>query len=533
MIKTMIRHHQGMTTVVILLAIISSALETGANLILIYAINAIVAHKLNLFMMMLGGMIAAYLVYWLTAYYKNVLEEILIQRENHRIRKIYIQKQIANSFSNQIQTETSINLLTNDILLYDQQYLQGFFRLFNCIFGIVFASAALVTLHWSLFLLSIVMTVCLMLLPKLVGARLQRTSKKISENNDQLLKVLNDWFAGYKDLLWNKSITQLWKQSQPAFNKLENSYVDQKRAQQTATQFGAFINIFSQAAIISLAGILAINGIVSLGVVMSAGNLAFQLFGAVSVATDSIILLQSGTGLRDKLVTAITPITDTSDQGKLNFDNVESINAHDLSYTYGNGLTIKYPDFNVEHGDKVLITGPSGSGKTTLINLLSGRLKNYQGSLTLNQHAFTDFNNRSFLNTIGLQPQQYHIFNSSIMNNVTLYDDKFNSDKVTESLQKAQLETKIASLPDGLNTKISESSNVISGGEMQRVSLARFFIRNKPMLIVDEGTSALDKECAEQVMHLLTSRPDLTLFVITHSIDQDVLGMFNKHIKLQ
>ena len=532
MIKTMMYHHRGMSTMVILLAIISSAIQTIANLILIYAINAIVTHKLNLFIEMLVLMLVSYGLYWVTGYYKNVLEEVLIQRENHRIRHAYINNQIANSFSNKKSAETSINLLTNDILLYDQQYLQGFFSLFNCIFGIVFASIALITLHWSLFLLSIVMTICLMLLPKLVGKNLQRTTKRISDNNDNLLKVLNDWFAGSKDLLWNNAITQLWQQPQSAFNNLEKSYINQKRAQQTVTQFGAFINILSQVSIISLAGILAIHGIVSLGVVMSAGNLAFQLFGAVSIATNSIILLQSGTSLRDKLKKETEDNSNNMDQGKLKFNDIKNITAHNLSYIFKDGTTIKYPDFRVKYGDKILITGPSGSGKTTLINLLSGHLKDYNGSLTLNGFEYSSLSNQSLLNTIGLQPQHYHIFNDSIQNNVILYDNEINRDDLAKSLESAELFTKVNSLPNGVNTKIDETSGIFSGGEMQRVSLARFFIRNKPMLIVDEGTSALDKDRARDVMRLLTSRPNLTLFVVTHSIDKDVLGMFNKHIEL-
>lgn len=191
-----------------------------------------------------------------------------------------------------------INVVTNDVLLFDQQYLKGFYELFNCIFGIVFSAIALVYLHWSLLLLSIVMTVCLLLVPKIVGKRLRTTTKNISNNNDELLKKLNDWTKGYKDLLWNGALFQLWNQTRHQFHKLENSYVDQKKAQQTAAQLGAFINIVAQAAIIALAGYLAIKSIVSIGVVMSAGNLAFQLFGSVSVATDSIILLQSGSSIK-------------------------------------------------------------------------------------------------------------------------------------------------------------------------------------------------------------------------------------------
>ena len=133
---------------------------------------------------------------------------------------------------------------------------------------------------------------------------------------------------------------------------------------------------------------------------------------------------------------------------------------------------------------------------------------------------------------IGLQPQHYHIFSDTILNNIALYNDNFSRSDVSQAIEKAQLTDKIASLPQGMDTEIGESTEVISGGEMQRVSLARFFLRYQPILIVDEGTSALDKKNAAEVMDILTSEPKLTLFVITHSIDDDVLNKFNKHIQL-
>lgn len=531
--KKIVKKHPILMLLVTLLTASTNALETVANLILIFAINAIVARKVTLFIILLSTMILGYLIHWITGYYTNILEEKLIQRENHDIRKKYIENQMSRALKTKLDPDNIINVVTNDILLFNQQYLKGFYKLFNCIFGIIFASIALISLHWSLFLLSIILTVLLMLLPKLVGKSLRTTTSNISNSNDELLKKLNDWTKGYSDLLWNNSLSQLWNQTRDSFHTLEDSYVDQRKAQQTAIQFGAFMNIAAQAIIIALAGYLAIKNIVSIGVVMSAGNLAFQLFGAVSVSTDSIILLQSGSSINDKLVSLTKNISvDSSEKYSDTLTNIKSIELHDLSYTYKNGTEIKYPNITVNKGDKVLITGPSGSGKATQINLLNGRLSNYNGSIKLNNIEYSLFNNISFLNIFSLQPQNYHIFNDTISKNITLYNDNYNSEQIDLAIKKAQLSEKVASLPEGINTQIGSENEVFSGGELQRISLARFFIRKRPILIVDEETSALDKNNAYKVMNLLTQDKNLTLFVITHSIDNDVLDMFNKHISL-
>lgn len=535
MIKKMIKKHPIFILLVTVLTIATNALETVANLILIYAINTIVDRKVKLFLLLLALMLLGYLVHWVTGYYTNVLEEKLIQKENHDIRQKYMKNQMSIALEKNLDADKMINVVTNDVLLFDQQYLKGFYKLFNCIFGIVFSAIALVYLHWSLLVLSIVMTICLLFVPKLVGKRLSTTTKNISNRNDELLKKLNDWTKGYKDLLWNNALFQLWNQIHHQFHNLEDSYVDQKKAQQTAAQLGAFVNIAAQAMIIALAGYLAIRGIVSIGVVMSAGNLAFQLFGAVSVATDSIILLQSGASIKDK-IESLTKDVHVNDSEKKNnqaaLKDIKNIKLSNLAYTYENGTQINYPDISINKGDKVVITGPSGSGKTTLINLLTGRMSNYTGSLKLNGIEYSSFNKVSFLKIFGIQPQKYHIFNDTISQNITLSTENYTSEQIEVAIQKAQLTQKVSTLPKGLDTVISSESETLSGGELQRVSLARFFIRERPVLIVDEGTSALDKKNAEKVMNILVRNKDLTLFVITHSIDQSILKLFNKHINL-
>lgn len=159
-------------------------------------------------------------------------------------------------------------------------------------------------------------------------------------------------------------------------------------------------------------------------------------------------------------------------------------------------------------------------------------MNNYNGSLKLNDIEYSNFNKISFLKVFGIQPQKYHIFNDTISRNITLSNGNYNQEQIDRAIQKAQLTQKVSTLPKGLDTLISSGSETLSGGELQRVSLARFFIRKRPVLIVDEGTSALDKKNAEKVMDVLVKNKELTLFVITHSIDQSILRLFNKQIDL-
>lgn len=165
------------------------------------------------------------------------------------------------------------------------------------------------------------------------------------------------------------------------------------------------------------------------------------------------------------------------------------IEIKDLSYAYGEKLVLKNVNLTVSKGEKIGIVGESGSGKSTLIKLISGLYKVQSGTLKVD-------------GTIAVVMQSQNLFPLTIRENITC-GHQIPEEKIMQAVQIAQLEEWIKTLPEGLETFAGVRGGNFSGGQAQRISIARALARNADILILDEATSALDNETAAKLMTAL------------------------------
>lgn len=124
------------------------------------------------------------------------------------------------------------------------------------------------------------------------------------------------------------------------------------------------------------------------------------------------------------------------------------------------------------------------------------------------------------------------MFNDTIRNNISLFVKSFSDESIKQALEDAGLSKLIESLPDGLDTVVEENGSNFSGGERQRLSLARAFLRNRPILILDEGTSAVDAVIAADIEDRLLNDRNLTLIAITHNVSEEHLRRFDSSLEI-
>lgn len=189
----------------------------------------------------------------------------------------------------------------------------------------------------------------------------------------------------------------------------------------------------------------------------------------------------------------------------------ESIELKKVSFAYP-GAPMLFEDLSlrIRRGDKLVLQGASGSGKSTVIRILLGELKDYEGEVFYDGVNLKELNPRGLSHIVATIHQDVFLFDDTVRNNICLYED-FSPELVKDAIRRSGLEKKIASLPNGLDTTVGEAGQQLSGGERQRIALARAFIRNTPVIIMDEGTSALDAETSLAIERLLLEDPDLTL----------------------
>jgi len=217
-----------------------------------------------------------------------------------------------------------------------------------------------------------------------------------------------------------------------------------------------------------------------------------------------------------------------------NIKNINSLEMKNICFSYKNKPYI-LENFNLkmEKGESCFIDGESGSGKSTLINLICGLNKPSGGTFLINELPIERINNKSFLQKISYISQDNYLFNDTIKNNLKTYNSKLSDEDMFRACEKAAIHKFISSLPKGYETIVGERGFSLSGGQIQRIAIARAFLRNGDVMIFDEATSALDKLNQELILKSIQefSNKGKIIFFISH-LPQTKID-FDKKITLE
>ena len=188
-----------------------------------------------------------------------------------------------------------------------------------------------------------------------------------------------------------------------------------------------------------------------------------------------------------------------------------------FSYNASTNYILKNVSFSVKQHEKVAIVGASGSGKTTILKLLSGLYQPVKGDIKLNGYKLDYIDDCYFSKNIAFVPQNAFILNDTILNNVTFGDKSITESDVFNALDIVNLKNDVLSMPLGLRTVISASSSNFSGGQVQRLAIARAIIRHPELLVFDESTSSLDSINEEDLYRKL-AQLNITTIIVSHKL---------------
>ena len=221
------------------------------------------------------------------------------------------------------------------------------------------------------------------------------------------------------------------------------------------------------------------------------------------------------------------PLTKT-----LNNLNFKSLEIKNLSFEYETGKPILNKiNFKIKKNEAIGIIGPSGTGKTTFINLLMGLIKPQNGSILVNDQPLKDQIN-SWQNIIGYVSQNTFILDDSILLNIKLNSLSYDKKKIEKIINDVKLDGLLKKLDEGFQSKVGESGSNISGGQMQRIAIARALYKESQILIFDEPTSALDEKLEKEISKLIQDlKTKHTIIVISHR--PEILKFCDRALKLQ
>lgn len=205
-----------------------------------------------------------------------------------------------------------------------------------------------------------------------------------------------------------------------------------------------------------------------------------------------------------------------------------TIKTESLGLKFPNGESLTYPDLQIKQGEKILLTGDSGAGKSTLFKLILGELKPSKGRV-----IFEDKNGKEItpdLRKIGYLPQDPVVFPASILDNITMFNDKLDN-KVAEAVKEVNLSGDLKRFDKGIDKELNLDKLNISGGQRQKIVLARAKVHDSDIILIDEGTSAIDQKATMDILNnLLKSKA--TIVFIAHNFNEKMHDLFDREIHL-
>ena len=216
-------------------------------------------------------------------------------------------------------------------------------------------------------------------------------------------------------------------------------------------------------------------------------------------------------------------LTDTlSEFQDLKLDDIKNLELKDILFSYPNTdlPSIEFSNLKLPLKSKIAIAGESGSGKTTLINILTGLVKLKKGDIFIDNKRLNEELLCKFQNKIGLVPQNIFLFDDTILNNILVsqVNNEINIKNIEKILKICDLDQLISSLPNGINTKIGEKGVNLSGGQQQKLGIARCIYLNKEILIFDEATSSMDAVSEYKIINnIIENDPNKTIISISHN----------------
>jgi len=251
-------------------------------------------------------------------------------------------------------------------------------------------------------------------------------------------------------------------------------------------------------------------------------TLVFSLYGPVKKLSRVSITINNALAGAERVIAVLdTKVTVTDAPGATDLPSFsETIEYRDVTLEYESGKSaLAGVSITIRKGETIALVGPSGAGKTSFVNLLARFYDVTRGSIIIDGHDIREVRLDSLRRQIGLVPQEVVLFNDTIRNNIAYGRPDLDLEEVKHAARDANAHEFIERLPSGYETLVGERGHALSGGECQRVSIARALVKNPPILIFDEATSSLDSESEIQIRKAMVAlMRNRTTFVIAHRL---------------
>ena len=454
----------------------------------------------------------------------------------------HVQKQ-SIAFFTRTQTGALISRINSDVIGAQQAFTSSLSGVLSNVVSLILVTATMLFLSWQITVVSLILLPAFLIPTKWVGRKLQSLTRDSFELNAQMSSTMTERF--------NVSGAMLVSLYGQADNENEFFRSRARRVADIGISMAMlnrlfFIALTSVAAIATafaygIGGHLALNGTVTVGTLLAITALLARLYGPLTALSNVRIDVMTALVSFERVfeVLDLQPMVSNKDGAQELAKKIPSIEFKNVSFSYPrpdqislaslesaakeefieSGEVLKNVSFTVPAGSFTAIVGPSGAGKTTISTLVPRLYDVSLGSIQIDGIDVKDLTLESLRSSIGVVTQDAHLFHESIAENLRYAKHDATEEEMEQACRSAQIWELVQSLPNKFDTLVGERGHRLSGGEKQRLAIARLLLKSPSVVILDEATAHLDSENEALVQKALKSAlKDRTSIVIAHRL---------------
>lgn len=517
-IFSLLKPYSGIVSLLIIMALLGSAINMLIPKIIAQGIDAYSANRFDMKSVVIEFISAAAAIFVFT-FFQNILQTYTSERVARDMRTRLSEKISRQSYAFVLKSNPSklLTNLTSDIDSIKMFVSMAFVTIVSSVFVIIGTSVLLISINCKLALTVIA------IVPVIGGAffivlrKVRVLFKKSRENIDSLNKIINESIMG-------SALIRVLNSQQPETMKfLETNIVSRNLGLSILKLFSTLIPVIMFVSNLAVVTILALGGHFVIAGKMSLGNFAafnsyifLLIFPILMIGFMSNIIAQASASFQR--LNDVLDAPESNENGDIVSDIKGNIQLKDVCLSYGDKPVLKNISFSVNAGSKTAIIGPTAAGKSQLLYLLTNLISPDSGSIEFDGVSIEKYTKDLFHSQIGFVFQDSVLFNMTLRENIA-FNDKVTNEFLERAIATAELTDFIDSLPEKLNTIVSERGTSLSGGQKQRIMLARALAINPKVLLLDDFTSRVDRQTENKILcNLENNYPDLTLISVTQKI---------------
>ncbi|USQ76701.1 ABC transporter ATP-binding protein [Ornithinimicrobium cryptoxanthini] len=415
-----------------------------------------------------------------------------------------------------------LSRVTNDIDNVSQSLQQTLSQLLNSLLTVVAMVVMMFVLSPTLALVALITIPVSVVVTAVIGSRAQKQFKRQWKHTGEVNSIVEETFTGHELI----KVFGRQDASRRTFDKSNNDLFEAGFGAQFVSGIimptMMFVGNLNYVVIAVLGGLRVASGTMSLGEVQAFIQYSRQFTQPLTQVASMANLMQSGVASAER----VFEVLDAPEQQRESARPVALDNPHgqvafeDVSFSYDPQRPLIHDlDLSVEPGQTVAIVGPTGAGKTTLVNLLMRFYELDGGRITLDGLDITDLTRRGLRSRIGMVLQDTWLFQGTIRENIAYGRPDATEAEIVQAAEATYVDRFVRTLPDGYDTVLDAEGGNVSAGEKQLITIARAFLSDPALLILDEATSSVDTRTELLLQHAMAAlRSDRTSFVIAHRL---------------